>query len=421
VLAVHDEFSREEFDSLLSSATGAILTAAIVLTMAGVLAAMLDRRTRVTADTGRRIGVGVAVLGAVAVVGAGIAYTAAEGSPATKIADSWRDFKGGGDAPQAGASRFAGGGTNRYDFWKVAWHTFRDEPVKGIGVENFQEEYLRRGSSDEQPVYAHSLELGVLSQTGIVGGLLFFGGLIAALVAAAGARAAPPLARASAAAGTAVFAYWLLHGSVDWFWEFPGLAAPALASLGLAAALAPRVELRAERVSAPGTAAARPLRRVAAIGSAIALVALALSFAAPWLAAREVNRAERNWPGNPDGAFRRLDRAERLNPLSPRPQLTAATIALRVNRIPLAKREFREALEREPRNFYALLELGAIAAGEGDRATGLRLIRRANELTPRDPDVSAALRKLERGRHLDVSSLNRSILRRALSRGTGID
>ena len=34
------------------------------------------------------------------------------------------------------------------------------------------------------------------------------------------------------------FAYWAVHGSVDWFWELPALAAPAFAWLGLAGGLA---------------------------------------------------------------------------------------------------------------------------------------------------------------------------------------
>jgi len=30
---------------------------------------------------------------------------------------------------------------------------------------------------------------------------------------------------------------WLVHGSIDWLWEFPALSCPALVALGLAVAL----------------------------------------------------------------------------------------------------------------------------------------------------------------------------------------
>jgi Flp pilus assembly protein TadD len=137
----------------------------------------------------------------------------------------------------------------------------------------------------------------------------------------------------------------------------------------------------------------------------------------PWLAELEVERANSIWRANPDAAFRRLDRADDLNPLSPRASLTAGTIALRVDRPAVARREFREAMAREPRNSYAPLELGAIAAAEGDRREALRLVRRAAALSPRDAAVRLAERRLRRGRSLDPVWLNRRILERVRGRG----
>jgi hypothetical protein len=419
-LAVHDDYSPARFDAMLASAAEAILVAALVLTVLGTVGALLDQRSKPGPVAARRLGVAAAALVALVLAGGLVAFAIKEGSPTARVAESWRDFKGGGAGPQAGASRFAGGGgTNRYDFWTVAWDAFRDEPLRGIGVENFQEEYLMRGSTDEQPLYAHSLELGVLSQTGIVGAILLFGGLGAALASALRARATPLPGRAAAAAATAVFLYWLLHASVDWFWEFPGLAAPAFAALGLAAALAPRnVGDRRPQSDGPGPPRRGAIRgRPAGAAAGLVLLALSVSFTLPWLAARELDRAAKTWGANPDGALRRLERAERLNPLSARPPLIAATIALRLDRPRVARLAFRQALDREPRNSYALLELGGLAASTGDRAAGVRMVRRANQLSPRDPHIAAALERLESGRPLDLRGLNRSILNRARRRG----
>ena len=416
VLAVHDKFSPAKFDGLLASATEAILLAALVLAVLGTAAALLDRRAKPSAVASRRIGLAAAVLVAGALIAGLAVFSIERGSPTAEVADAWRDFKGGGQGPQAGASRFAGGGTNRYDFWTVAWDAFRDHPVGGLGAENFQEEYLRKGSSDEQPLYAHSLELGVLSQTGIVGAFLLFGGLVMAIAAAVRARAGRLPERMAAAAAATVFVYWLLHASVDWFWEFSGLTAPALACLGLAAALAPRASAAAETEPSRRPA----FRRAPAVATAIVLVALAASFAFPWLAARAVDDAARTWRADPDAALRQLDRAESLNPLSARAQLTAATIALETERLGLAQHEFEQALEREPDNSYALLELGAIAA-QTNRARGLRLLRQAQALSPRDPDISRALRRLRLHRPIDLPRLNRSILRRARTIGSKVD
>jgi O-Antigen ligase len=413
VLAVHDDFSPEAFEGLLSDATGAILLAAAVLAAAGVVAALLDNRIAPGPVAERRMGWAAAAVVAVAFVGGVAAYAAVEGSPTARVAEAWDDFKEGGQGPQAGGSRFSGGGTNRYDFWTVAWDAFADRPLRGLGTENFQEEYLRRGNSGEQPRYAHSLELGVLSQTGIVGALLLFGGLAAAGAGALRARAGPRPERAAAGAAAALFAYWLLHASVDWFWEFPALTAPAVAALGLACALAPRAA-----DEAPGR---RRPRGAPAAAAAVAVLLLALSFALPWLAALETDRAAEIWRADADAAFDRLERAEDLNPLSARAPLTAGTIALRLERIGVAKREFGEALDREPHNAYALLELGAIASVEGDRRTALRLVGRARRASPRDEDIAAAFRTLRRGRPLDLQGLNRGILERARSRGSQVE
>ena len=135
----------------------------------------------------------------------------------------------------------SGLGSNRYDFYRVALDEFLHHPLVGIGADNFQQQYLVHGRSEETPHYPHSVELRTLSQTGLIGALLALVGLGAALLAAArGLRGSDPLGRAVVAAALAGFAYWVVHGSFDWFWEFAGLGAPAFALLGLACALAPR-------------------------------------------------------------------------------------------------------------------------------------------------------------------------------------
>ena len=408
VLAIHDDYSPERLGILLADATAAVLTMAGVLALLGTAAALVDRRVSIGAAAARRLGRAVGAVAAVALVGACVVFVAAQGSPATKAADSWKEFKHGGDGPQAGRSRFAAGGTNRYEFWTVAWAEFRARPVAGIGVENFQEAYLRRGRSGEQPRYAHSLELGVLSQVGLVGALLLAAAFASALAGAARARSLPPSGRAAAVACAAVFGYWLLHASIDWFWEFPALTGAAIAALGMAAALGPR-----EATASP-KALPRSLVGAAAVGAA----ALALSFAVPWLAELELDRAQDSWRSDPGAAFERLDRAAALNPLTIRPQLTAGTIALRLGQTAVAEREFRDALRREPDEAYALLELGLIAAERGDRNRALALLERATEQHPQDDMARRALAATRAGKPVSVERVNRAILDRALDRGS---
>ena len=412
LLDVHDEYSPARFDGLLADATGYLMLAAVAVGVIGAVWALAERRVRLSEPAARRLGrtLGLAL---VAVALAGGAAVLAAGDPVDRVDTAWSEFKEGG-GPESGTSRFASGGSNRYDFWTVAWNAFEEHPVRGVGAENFQRLYLRTGESTEKPRYPHSLELGVMSQLGIVGALLLAAALIALAVAAARARHAPYARRAAAAACAAVFAYWFAHASVDWFWEFAGLTAPALALLGAAAAVArPPAE---DRPAAGRPAAAGPpprRRRLAPAVLGVAAVALALSLAAPWLSALYVERASGGWREDPDGALDELDRAAWLNPLSELPDATAGTIALRLDRSGEARRHFAEVLERDPRNAYAALELGLIAAEAGRRAEAARLLERSLAENPRDELVRAVLRDVRRGKRVSPASVNARIARDA--------
>ena len=90
--------------------------------------------------------------------------------PVTRIEAGWHSFKGGYAADSASGSRLVSGlGSNRYDFYRVALDEFLAHPLLGIGADNFQQQYLVHGRSEETPHYPHSVELRTLAQTGLVG------------------------------------------------------------------------------------------------------------------------------------------------------------------------------------------------------------------------------------------------------------
>ena len=410
LLSVRDDFDEATIADKATETTLAILIAVALLVVAGTLTGIAERRVTIGSDAARRRSQrAVGALLVTIVLLAGVGAIAATGNPFTRFSDSWSQFKRLDNQATKGQSRFSTGGTNRYDFWVVAWDVFGEHKVRGVGADGFQPYYLRRGKSLERPRYAHSLELGVLAQTGIVGALLVFGAM-AALAAAAFRAIRKGYAPVGAAAGAAatVFVYWFLHGSVDWFWEFAGLGAPALAMLGLAAGLAPRG-------TSPVPTPARPLAGLpvpALAAGAAAVAAATVLFAGPWMSDLEIDRAADQWRASPEAAFTRLDRARQLNPLAAQPDLAAGTIALRLGRLDQAERSFRRALDREPQNAYALLELGVIAAERDDRAEATALLRRVRVLHPRDDIPAQVLQDLRAGRYVTAASVNRQLLRR---------
>ncbi len=402
----------------LHSAIGAMFLAAVVVGLVVALGAAAETRAGLPSASRRRIGLAVraVALGTLAVVLVGGLLAA--GNPVTRVKSGWHSFKGGyGESSGAGDRLVSGLGSNRYDFYRVALDEFSAHPVLGIGADNFQEAYLAHGHSEETPHYPHSVELRTLTQTGVIGALLALVGLGAALVAAgAPLRGRDPLVRSVTAAALAGFVYWALHGSVDWFWEFSGLGAPAFALLGLACALAPAPSEGGARTAAAGAAAGargRARRGLVLAGAAAAVAVVAVSFLAPWLSQLQLQRAARMWTHAPQTAYARLSDAAQLNPLSDDAYLLAGSIALRYGDLPRADREFARALGRSDSDAYATLERGAIASAKGERAAALTLLSRAVRLSPRDPLAREALELTREGRRVDVQALNRLILLKA--------
>jgi tetratricopeptide (TPR) repeat protein/predicted secreted protein len=442
------EHGRSPF-AATHTAVAVVLVAAALVGLAVALGAAVEARRALSPAAARGLRRGVAGLALATLLVVLVGGLVAAGNPLTRVRHSWESFEGGySTAPSSGSRLLSGLGSNRYDFYRVALDEFEAHPIAGIGADNFQQQYLRRGRSEETPRYPHSVELRTLSQTGLLGALLAVVGLGAALVAAWGAmrRADDPLAAAAAAAALACFAYWAVHGSFDWFFEFAGLGAPAFALLGIACSLAPargspagegrgedvlggvrrRGALRARVESASvggvglsrrGAPRARVGRRLGppvafSLAGLLALVAAA-SLTAPWLSERQIQSAAQIWPRAPLVAYARLRDAAKLNPLGDRAYLVEGSIALRFGDRERAERAFSKALTRVPDDAYATLELGAIASEAGARGRASVLLERAVRLNPRDPLTRQALRTVQGGRRVDVGALNRAILLKA--------
>lgn len=395
------------------SAANAMLISAVALLAIGSVVALADRRLEIGEATARVAGrVGLALSIAAAVVGLGIAVVAL-GDPIDWGSARWSDFKGDYDEGGFGSSRFSGDlGSGRYDFWDVALtDEFADSPVLGSGADNFAADYLQYRNTGEEPLYPHSLPIRILAGTGLVGAVLFAGFVIAAITAAVRtrARAPDPLGRGVAAVALATAGYFLLHSSGDWLWTFAAIAMPALAWLGIAGG-----GLRGSG------AQARPAPmglKVAAFAVAATLtLAAAVALALPWISARLTDSAAAGWIDDPQAAFSRLKTARDLNPLSARPDLVAGTIAVRDGRRGTAAAAFARAAAREPTNWYARLELGALEIAGGDLRRGEAELRRARALNPREPLIAMALRRARGDRPLTTREIDRELVRRVCAR-----
>jgi len=387
----------------------ALVRSAVALFVVGTTLAACDRWLRVSPRLARRVD--RAVLGGLglAVVAGVVALFLSH--PVGMAERAWSEFKANADTP-ASSHLTSGLGSSRYDIWRVALDDFRNAPVQGAGADNFAQSYLRARRTAHEPLYPHSLELRLLSQTGLVGTGLFLAFLVFAVVAVRrrrreGRREGAGWEAVVISGALVPFVYWLAHGSFDWFWEFPGLTAPVLAWLAMAARIGRRTD-----DDPPGE---RVPRARLGIILAIAVCALALaatSLALPLVAQRDTAQALEVWRTNPAKAFALLDRARSYNFLGDQPDLVAGAIASRIGDPGRMRASFERAIQRNPGGWYARLELAAGDALAHRRAAALAEARVARRLNPREPAIRLVIARLHAGKPVSPRVLDRIFLER---------
>ncbi len=325
----------------------------------------------------------VAVLVCVFGAGAG-ALVATHGHPFRFVSRQWYGFSH--VQKSSSGSHFGDVGSGRYDFWRVSLDALAAHPVGGLGQDNFADYYITRRRTSEEPAWTHSLEMRLLAHTGLVGFALFVGFLIAAVMAALKVRRGGGLSAAVAGCALLPLSVWLIHGSVDWFWEMPALSGPALGFLAMAAAIE-----RPARVTRASLPQRQALRRATLAGGAVAAICATVVLGLPYLSVREVSRANDIAGTDPATALHELTVASDLNPLSATPGSDGGAIALRAGRIGAAARLFRQSLDREPEDWFSWLGAGLAASAQGRTAVATRDFRVARSIDDQQPAISAAL------------------------------
>lgn len=357
----------------------------------------------------RAIGTAVSLAVVAGVLAAGTVGT--HGHPVKFVVRQWNGFS----KPEmnfSSKSHFVDVGSGRYDFWRVASAAMLAHPIGGLGQDNFADYYVWHRRTGEEPSWTHSLEMRLLVHTGFVGFALFLGFLIAALtLALRGRRRASSLARGVAGASLLPLVVWLIHGSVDWFWEIPALSGPALGFLGMAGALgvdwseastpepneAPVLDAASGHRRTPAHVLARSL---ATVGGAAALVAGVVVLGFSYLSVREVSLASNARFTDPAGALRDLTRAASLDPLSAEPGRLAGTIALQNGEYTVAQQRFRQSISREPGGWFAWLGAGLAASALREPERARREFKVANSINSVQPAISQALRRVNSSRPL---------------------
>ena len=403
VLALHDEFNAARFDTQLADAVRAIGALGLALTLIGAAGALLDRRLPARPHPSLRarrvVGAATAALAAVLVAGLFVAGGAGE-----RVSEAWDSFKRRAQAEEGGSASVTPGDPPRRVEGGVGG--LRGPPVERRG----------RGQLPARVPPARQVRRTTPLRT----------------LAPARRPGADRIDRRGPACRRS------RRPAVVGPRRHRKSNAPCLCRGRrrhrrfrlLDGARVRRLVPRASRARRPCHRLSRdggghatcehgrepPPQRRGAFAVVAAGLAVAIALALPWLAERDIARAADIWRNDPGGAHRALDRAATLNPLTARPALTAGSIAVQAHDFQRAETEFREALERDSDNSYALLELGLIESARGDRQRAVGLLEQATRLSPRDFLIARALRRARSGARLQPAAVNHQIARRAEAR-----
>jgi hypothetical protein len=257
---------------------------------------------------------------------------------------------------------FSVSGNGRSVQLRVAWDAGRERPLLGQGSGTF--EYLWYEERPTRLVVrdGHSLYMETFAELGIVGLAVLLGALLVPLVAAVRARRS----RFTAAASGAYLA-WLAASAFDWHWEMVGLTTTAL--------LVGSVSLvSAERGGRGGLLP----------GSRLALAGLTgtLSVMAVWsLVGNQALFAGRDAVGREDWSDARDHGrlAQSLLVWSHEPDILLGDAAAGLGDRETTLRAYRDAVERDPRNWVAWLRLAQVERGAA-RAAAYNRVRQLNPL-----------------------------------------
>jgi len=262
--------------------------------------------------------------------------------------------------------------SSRWNWWQEAWDAWKANAVIGTGAGSFDLTHRHLRIDGTVATEPHNLPLQFLSETGIIGFVLFVGiALIGAGAVIEALRRLEGEDRLAAAALALVLFAYVVHGVVDFDWDFVAVTAPATLVLGVL------------------LAAGRPVRRFVASRSMAALAAGALaaaalySLASPWLASRRVDDAYAALDrGDPAAAVADARSAHDLNPVSVDALLAWGLAEAQRGNVAAAGRVYTKAISVQPDNwrpwYYRARLLQAVS---GPAAA----VFDANQAAARDP------------------------------------
>jgi O-antigen ligase len=313
----------------------------------------------------RRVLQGIALVGLVAVIIAGILFGES----------AWDKFTSSDLGTPSGLTEASSRG--RIQFWDVAIEGFDEKPITGHGAGTYQFAWDQLRTLDMTNTQAHSLYLQALDELGIVGGLLALGLVLFLLWTGFTAwRAAGGRERELYAILLGVSLAFAVGVAYDWFWQFAAIGSVFFMATGIlvAARCGQLWRARAGALAREG-AAVESDGESRRFGLTIAGLAIAwltmVALTGPLLVDHEIHAStsaaqEQDF----ESAINHADTARSIEPWAATPYLQLGLLAQAQGDFPTAIHRFGQAIDREDHNWtlYYLRAKAEHQAGQNEAA-----------------------------------------------------
>jgi hypothetical protein len=335
-----------------------IVALAVASALLVTLVALVERRV-VIPPASRRLFVAVLLVAATTAVAAAMA---AWGPPWSIASRTWTAFVSAPPDTGQNLNRrlFQLSGTGRIDDWRIALREFRSSPLLGTGAGTYENWWMARRPQATQIRDAHSLYFETLGELGAVGLGLLVVVLLVPLRVLWQARREPLIPFVGAA-----LVAWMAHSAVDWDWEVPGVTILALVCAVVLCGAAPRRTVLLGRKARAGAGSAAAI--AALLGVIVGIGNQALASSRNALGSQNYAQADAL-----------AEKATRWAPWLADPWIVRGEVAAFDQDSSMARRDFRKAIAKDPRNYLAWYGLAGVTSGAAHQEAVAKVV----ELNP---------------------------------------
>ena len=388
--------------------------ALVVFTGVGLAGAYATDRVALSERTRRQVGIALLVVLALVPLGGLVGAAASSRGLTGQISHAWSSLTNTNGSVSDAPGRLVQLGNTRALYWSEGITLGEHHPLVGAGAGGYATARTRYTTNRGIVAHAHSFPIETFADLGAVGLLV---SLVLFLVWGREALrclkpgALPPAERTGLLTLASVVVVFGVHSSIDWTWEIPGTAIPALLCAGWLA----------------GRTSGRPARRASSASRVPALaVLLVVTLLAGWAiwqplrASDAVAAAENALVAGHGGQALTLARtAIARDPLAPQPLWTESDVLAAIGDPAAARSALRRAVELQPQNPATWRILGEFELAHHQPQAALAALTRSRQLDPTSAETDAALQQVRVRRVRPAARGRRATVAAPPGRGPG--